>query len=99
LQNKKKSLFDRNIELKISWRDTFTSVIALAIASIICACLKSLFEGDHYPQMIFLVAVMMISRLTDGYLYGIISSFIGVILANYIFTFPYFLTFFPSTAS
>ena len=40
--------------------------------------------------MIFVLAVMLVSRLTNGYLFGTISSLIGVICVNYVFTYPYF---------
>lgn len=33
---------------------------------------------------------MLVSRFTDGYLFGLLSSVVGVIGINYIFTFPYY---------
>ena len=39
--------------------------------------------------MIFTLAVLFISRLTNGYAYGVISSFIAVFSVNYIFTYPF----------
>jgi len=39
--------------------------------------------------MIFVMAVLLVSRLTDGFVYGIIASFIGVFAVNYIFTYPF----------
>ena len=40
--------------------------------------------------MLFVLAVLFISLLTDGYVYGIIASMAAVIGVNYIFTYPYF---------
>lgn len=83
-------LMNSHLSISISWHDTFTSFGILFVTSGICVGLQMLSAGDNYPQMLFLVAVMLISRYTDGYLYGIVSSFLGVICANYIFTYPYF---------
>ena len=85
-----KSFSNRKLQFSISWHDTITSIGILLVTSGICAALQLLFKGDNFPQMLFLVAVMMISRYTDGYFYGIFSSFLCVIFSNYVFTYPYF---------
>ena len=90
MAKKFQKLMQSNLIINISWHDTITSLGILFVTSGICAAMQLMFAGDHYPQMLFLVAVMMISRFTDGYFYGIASSFLGVICANYIFTYPYF---------
>lgn len=38
----------------------------------------------------FVLAVLFVSRFTDGYVYGIVASIIAVFGVNYVFTFPYF---------
>lgn len=38
---------------------------------------------------IYVLAVMMVARWTEGYVPGIIASLIGVICVNYVFTYPY----------
>ncbi|MGE4354183.1 MAG: DUF4118 domain-containing protein [Oscillospiraceae bacterium] len=78
------------LRISISWRDTFISLGILTATAAVCVFLKHLSDGDNYPPMLFLLAVLLISRFTDGYLYGIVSSFLGVICVNYIFTYPYF---------
>ena len=35
-------------------------------------------------------SVFIVSLFTDGYLFGIISTFAGVVLVNYAFTYPFF---------
>ena len=47
-------------------------------------------HGDAYASMIFILAVLLVSRATDGYFYGIGASLIGVLAVNYFFTYPYF---------
>jgi two-component system sensor histidine kinase KdpD len=39
--------------------------------------------------MIFVLVVVLVARLTDGYAYGAAASFVGVVCVNYIFTYPY----------
>ena len=52
--------------------------------------LSSLDGKEVYIPMLFILAVFLISRYTKGYIWGIMASFAGVILVNYIFTYPYF---------
>lgn len=40
--------------------------------------------------LIYIVALVLIAKYTTGYLPGLISSVIGVICINYLFTYPYF---------
>ncbi|WP_242622746.1 sensor histidine kinase [Lachnoclostridium sp. Marseille-P6806] len=40
--------------------------------------------------LVFVLAVVVISRLTDGYFYGILGSVVAVVGVNYVFTYPYF---------
>ena len=65
----------------------------LASATALCLLKDKIGNGQHgdaYVSMIFVLAVLLIARYTDGYLYGIIASLIGVLAVNYFFTFPYF---------
>lgn len=39
---------------------------------------------------LFTLAVFLVSLVIDGYIYGIISSLISVLMINFAFTFPYF---------
>lgn len=39
--------------------------------------------------IIYMLAVVLTARYTDGYLSGIIASFVGVIFVNFVFTYPY----------
>ena len=41
-------------------------------------------------RLLFVLAVLFISRFTDGYIYGIVASMIAVVGVNYVFTYPYF---------
>ena len=40
--------------------------------------------------LIFVLVVLLISLLTDGYFFGLVASVLSVVAVNYAFTFPYF---------
>ncbi|MGB8454649.1 MAG: DUF4118 domain-containing protein [Anaerocolumna sp.] len=47
--------------------------------------------GNHINvAIIYFLAIILITKITDGYFWGIISSVVGVIIINYYFTYPYF---------
>ncbi len=47
-------------------------------------------ENSGNIALIYILALIIIVRYTDGYLPGIISSIIAVVCVNYLFTYPYF---------
>lgn len=47
--------------------------------------------GAQNTQLVFLLAVLLISRYTSGYFWGILSAVVSVPLVNYLFTYPYFV--------
>ncbi|MBQ3404418.1 MAG: DUF4118 domain-containing protein [Oscillospiraceae bacterium] len=61
----------------------------IIIAAFICHGLHGEVNGMTNSSMIFVLAVLIISRVTDGYIYGILASIIGVLVVNYAFTYPY----------
>ena len=72
-----------------SWRDFSVTVLILACAMVLCVLLRQLDDRGDFAAMIFVMAVMVISRLTTGYLFGVAASLISVIGVNYAFTYPY----------
>ena len=46
-------------------------------------------SSDVFVALIFECAVVLVSRFTDGYLFGLLASFLGVVGVNWIFTYPY----------
>ena len=42
-----------------------------------------------YALLIFVLAVVIISRFTEGYFWGVFSSLFGVICVNFVFTYPF----------
>lgn len=56
--------------------------------------LSLLFERvdvQEHITTIFVFAVFLISLLTDGYIYGVVSAVVSTLAVNYAFTYPYFI--------
>lgn len=73
-----------------SWRDASTTVFFFSLAIAVCAVLRMTDSGDGFASPVFVLVVLLVSRFTSGYLFGLISSVFGVICVNYVFTYPYF---------
>lgn len=73
-----------------SIRDFIVSVLIFACAVVFCFILqKASSNSDGFASPIFVLAVLLISRFTTGYLFGVVASVLGVICVNFIFTYPY----------
>ena len=65
-------------------------LLVLAAATILCITFSELLDMNRqYSQALFILAVSLIARFTDGYLYGVIASLVSVVCVNYMFTYPY----------
>lgn len=62
----------------------------LGIAPLVALLLQHFGSTDTHVPLLFVLAVLFVSRFTQGYLYGIVASMIGVVEVNYVFTYPYF---------
>ena len=72
-----------------SWRDFLLASVIFLCAVVFCALLRLSNSGDGFASPIFVLAVLLISRLTTGYLYGLVAALLGVVCVNYVFTYPY----------
>lgn len=72
-----------------SLRDLLVSA-ALFLCAVAC-CTLLMFSGssDGFASPIFVLTVLLISRFTTGYLFGLVASLLSVACVNYIFTYPY----------
>ena len=73
-----------------SWRNLLKTVVILGMAFALCAALQLVSDTDFHVPLIFVLAVLMVSLSTDGYLFGLLASVFSVVGVNYAFTFPYF---------
>lgn len=79
----------KNTPTKI-WQNCLIMAAILGVASGVCFLLQKVVSTDTHVPLIFVLAVLFISRLTSGYLYGIAASVLAVVGVNYVFTQPYF---------
>lgn len=70
--------------------DTFITV-GLAVLATAISFLLFVSQGNSSANIaiMYILAVMLTARYTTGYRYGIVSSVIGVICINYLFTYPF----------
>lgn len=76
--------------LKNIARDILISLLVMFATFAICFLIRGLKDGIVGIPMIFILGVFMISFLTNGYLCGIICSFVSVFGVNYFVTYPNF---------
>ena len=74
----------------IYMEDIFKTFITLMIATLLCFSFVKVTDIRLSVDVIYILAVVVISRITSGYIWGIIASILGVIGVNYYFTYPYF---------
>lgn len=83
-----KKLFGSNTRKNILCNILIT-VFFLTLGIALSSLLLIADSTGGFISMIFVLMVVLTARLTDGYAYGAVSSFISVICVNYIFTYPY----------
>ena len=75
----------------------FTALII--ISAFFLSVLLQYFDVWEQITTLFAFAVFLISLITDGYVYGIVSTVVSVLIINYAFTYPYFDMDFSAPAS
>lgn len=80
----------KNENFHLSWKDTVKMLSILTAAILVSFVLHRLDIMNHNIIMVYIFSVLLISRMTEGYIYGIISSVISVLTFNFFFTEPYF---------
>lgn len=87
-RQKGKASLRQLIPKKISVMDLLKTVGLLVGATLLSEVVTYLGIGDQNVIIVYLLFVVMISRLTTGYFYGILGSGISVILFNWFFVEP-----------
>lgn len=75
---------------RLTWRDVVITIGTLAATTLLCYALRPFAGGERFEAILFVVAVLIISRFTNGYVYGVAASILGVLIVNCIFTYPYY---------
>lgn len=87
-----KSFFGRRVQgaLQFSWLDTLGMLGVLVLTTIISLTIRGFDLGERNIIMLYILSVLVVSRITKGYLYGIGASILGVLTFNFIFVEPFF---------
>jgi two-component system sensor histidine kinase KdpD len=80
----------QNQNFNFSWKDTARTLGLLSASTLLSFVFRVLGIGDPNIIMIYILFVLVISRVTEGYMYGIIASIISVLAFNFFFTEPYY---------
>ena len=73
----------------LSWKGWLIFLLSMSVASIVCIALRQVSTSDVHVPIIFVLVVLVVSLLTEGYFYGILAALTSVIAVNYAFTAPY----------
>lgn len=76
--------------LFLSWSDAFKTIGILTGVTLLSAGLRTLELGNQNVMMLYILSVLLVSRITMGYLYGIVASVLSVLTFNFFFTIPFF---------
>lgn len=87
---KKKKKVSIGNDFSLSWTDTIKTAIVLCLATLISIVLNDIGVGSQNISMLYILSVVVVSRITSGYVYGIFSSVVGMFGYSAIFTYPYF---------
>lgn len=71
-------------------KDFIFSLFVLILTYILSYCIQFIFETDTMVPTIFVLGVFFVSLRTEGYVWGIFASLMGVMMVNFAFTAPYF---------
>ena len=71
--------------------DVLKTLLLFSAATLISLLLSNI-NNDNNPFAVpvFILAVALIARVTQGYVYGIVVSLVSVLCVNYMFTYPFF---------
>lgn len=72
------------------WFDISLTIIILTISTLLGALLSYYNLHETNIVVLYIFSVVVISRITKGYVYGILSSVISLLLFNWFFTEPYY---------
>ena len=71
-------------------RNLAVTLVLLAAAALFCAGINRLGHNDSAVPLVFVLAVLLTARCTEGYFYGMFASVVSVFSVNFAFTYPYF---------
>lgn len=76
--------------LHLSWSDTLKTFGLLIAATLLSMVMRLFGIGDYNNIMVYILSVLIVSRITMGYFYGILASVLSVLVFNFFFIVPYY---------
>lgn len=70
-------------------KDVIITSYYIALATIFSYIFFLVSNNTTNVAIIFIMTTVLVARNTNGYTYGIISAFIGVVAINFVYTYPY----------
>ena len=70
-------------------KDAFITLLLLALATALSFLYFRVSQNSANVALLYILALVLIARVTDGYFWGIFASMIGVVCVNFLFTYPY----------
>lgn len=71
-------------------KDLLFSLFMLVLTYFLSYYIQFVFETDTLVPTVFVLGVFFVSLQTEGYVWGVTASLMGVMLVNFAFTAPYF---------
>ena len=81
-------MFKWRNNIYFTWHDTFKTTAILIITIMLSLLVREAGIGNQNIIMIFILSVLIISRFTQGYLFGVTSSILSVLIFNFLFVEP-----------
>ena len=80
----------------VTWKSVGVTVGLFTVTTLICVLLQRFGvnsvrpgQNETYVPLVYVLCVLLVSLLTDGYLCGTVVSVLSVFAVNYVFTYPY----------
>ncbi len=74
----------------LSWKDSVKTALILVLSVALSELLRELHVGDQNLILVYILSVVIISRITHGYVYGIIAAILSVFVFDFLITYPRF---------
>ncbi len=70
-------------------KDALITLLLLFSATALSFLYFDISQNSANVALLYILALVLIARITDGYFWGIFASLIGVVCVNFLFTYPY----------
>ena len=74
----------------LRWQDGVTLVVLMLAALDVSLLLQPIGADDNHASLIYVLAVFLVARYTNGYLCGLLASIFSAMIVNYAFVAPYY---------